>query len=890
MYVVLNRKNPHVFNENFMNKKEKQTMEASYYDKADSMDEVLSLLSEKSKSKFYYNLIQRSYCDIRQILESLYEEKIQRMIIDYIETNNHYNIVPKIDAEQKEKLDFITEENTYYVTTDGPVRPLDYESLYDFLMDVSIEKEGEKQKVIFETLISEMEFSDEEISKTIKEISLFIGERVSSAEKEFYEYFLRTACFKEMFLKNIPFIIKEIITGKFSNYKETNFFEYYNQACEKYGISPKNIEYAKEHNEYFQQVIFDAISGLAYSRKNKENPPNKKNVKRLNAKNNREFRSFIQEKLPKSNKAINIYLDPIRKCLIKALIYRKYYIKDNSMECEDITKDMLMEIARAEAIRYETQEICVNLTDIVNIPACAEGILWNGLDYVMAYTYVEEETKKSIVELIPASPELEYPEAREIKRHFILHYGPTNSGKTYQAIEALKNAKSGVYLGPLRLLALEIQDNLLQDKVPCSLLTGEEENLIEGAMHMASTVEKLDPTKRYEICVIDEAQMIDDPERGFAWTRAILGVQADTIHICMAPEAMNIVKKLINLCGDTYEEVEHKRRSKLVLNNSQFNLNAKNVEEGDAYIVFSKKKVLQVAADLVKQGVKVSMIYGNLPYQVRKEQVRRFINGDTDVVISTNAIGMGINLPVRRIVFLEDRKFNGFTIAPLTITDVKQIAGRAGRNKETGYVSTILDNANEIGEMLNKDTPEIKEAYLGFSDVIISIDAPLPDILRVWRSIEPPDMFKRMDIDRYIQLDEAIFVNVTKKQKLKMISIPFDERNQNLLAQWKGYCVDFENGATSLERPVCRGTTLQPLEEYCQALDLWYSFCKNFGYPMDLEWLRKEKDETSEKINNILIKDAGTFQKRCEECGRPMHWTNPYKTCKKCHDRNRYMW
>ena len=111
--------------------------------------------------------------------------------------------------------------------------------------------------------------------------------------------------------------------------------------------------------------------------------------------------------------------------------------------------------------------------------------------------------------------------ARTLDRHFVLHYGPTNSGKTYQSIEALKKARSGVYLGPLRLLALEVFDTLNDAGVACSLLTGEESIEVPSAGITASTIEMLNTNRRYDVAVIDEAQLIADRDRGGAWTKEI---------------------------------------------------------------------------------------------------------------------------------------------------------------------------------------------------------------------------------------------------------------------------------------------------------------------------------------------------------------------------------
>ena len=158
--------------------------------------------------------------------------------------------------------------------------------------------------------------------------------------------------------------------------------------------------------------------------------------------------------------------------------------------------------------------------------------------------------------------------------------------------------ETGVYLAPLRLLALEIQDKLNSENIPCSLLTGEEEEIIPYASHVYSTIEKLQTGSRYDVCVIDEAQMIADSQRGWAWTRAIISVLAKEIHICMAPEALNIIIKLIEECGDTYEVINHKRDTELIFEDKVFNLD-NDVKPGYAIVDFGKRKALAVSAALL---------------------------------------------------------------------------------------------------------------------------------------------------------------------------------------------------------------------------------------------------------------------------------------------------
>jgi hypothetical protein len=118
-----------------------------------------------------------------------------------------------------------------------------------------------------------------------------------------------------------------------------------------------------------------------------------------------------------------------------------------------------------------------------------------------------------------------YPEARALRRRIVMHVGPTNSGKTHAAMSALKQARSGLYCGPLRLLAWEVHDRLNADGVPCSLITGQERVVAEGARHAAVTVEMASTSARYDLCVLDEIQMLGHEQRGWAWTRAFLGLQ-----------------------------------------------------------------------------------------------------------------------------------------------------------------------------------------------------------------------------------------------------------------------------------------------------------------------------------------------------------------------------
>ena len=300
----------------------------------------------------------------------------------------------------------------------------------------------------------------------------------------------------------------------------------------------------------------------------------------------------------------------------------------------------------------------------------AGQLLKEGLGTVYSVWYVPQAIRTSLSLLTALNPKDEYPEARAMHRRFTLHIGGTNTGKTYAGFQRLVRSKTGVYLAPLRLLALEAQETLLDAEVDCSLSTGEEEDFRPEDTHLAATAEKLDLKRHFDTAVIDECQMIADPQRGYAWTRAILGVLAPEVHLCAAPEARDLLVRLIESCGDSVEVEVHERTTPLVCMNHP--IDYQRVQPGDALITFSKVGVLSVAEDLRQSGKEPAIIYGALPYSTRRKQMEGFLAGRMEYIVSTDAIGMGLNLPIRRIIFMETEKFDGIERRDLKPEEIKQ--------------------------------------------------------------------------------------------------------------------------------------------------------------------------------------------------------------------------
>ena len=481
----------------------------------------------------------------------------------------------------------------------------------------------------------------------------------------------------------------------------------------------------------------------------------------------------------------------------------------------------------------------------------------SGIITVLTKNHIPKMIAKEFDENFPDNPKDEYPLARRIKRKFYIHLGDTNTGKTYNAIEKLKSAKKGLFLSPLRILALEIFERLNNDNVICDLSTGEEEVIKLGATHMSCTIEKANLKQDYDIVVIDEIQMINDSQRGNAWTRALLGLKCREIHICGALNSKDILKTIIEDCGDEYEIKEYKRNTPLEVQYKSFNY--KDVNDGDALIVFSKKRVLEIAKQYADNGIKTSIIYGALPPEVRKMQYNQFINKEANVLVSTDAIGMGVNLPIKRIVFMSIKKFDGDDVRELTSQEVKQVAGRAGRKGiyDIGYVASVGDTQDFIKEKIEATDDFIEKAVVGPSDTILNIKTlPLNEKLALWSSREEKvSYYRKMDISEYlIILDKIKRYRLREDIQWNLLKVPFDVSNEDLMDKFLEYVDElFVAKLKSLTKPECFSGNLEELENYYQKISMYYSFSKIFNLKFDVEWVYKERRRVSDEINEILV-------------------------------------
>ncbi len=504
----------------------------------------------------------------------------------------------------------------------------------------------------------------------------------------------------------------------------------------------------------------------------------------------------------------------------------------------------------------------------------------------------EKKLRTTILETIPDRYTDMFPLARSLHRKFVIHVGPTNSGKTHDAVHRLAETSRGIYLAPLRLMAYEQYENIKNLTGSCTMITGEEEIREEGSVFTASTIEMLDTTYHYECAVIDEAQMIGDRSRGGSWSAAMYGLYADEIQVCTAPEALDLLIRIVEDCHDEYTVIRHERFTPLIAEETTFDSSLKDAEKGDALIVFSRRNVHAVAAELQRMNRTVSIIYGALPYDVRHNEARKFAEGETELLVATDAVGMGMNLPIQRIVFLEMQKFDGYGKRFLTSSEVLQIAGRAGRKGlyDTGYAASAEDRRRFL-KLFHSEPKKVQKAYISFPDILLKLDCPLSETLERWKNMEVLEGLLKGDIDDQIDLAKAAETYLKDKGLIyQLVMIPFDIRTPELWDTWmdlvrheaqEKHC-DLSGYLEHARYTVSYGD-IQELEVEYRRMDLLYGYSRRITRDTgSCEIISGIRQDLSAAIMRILSEQKLT-PKKCRRCGKELSWNYPFSICYDCH-------
>ncbi|OCA85022.1 RNA helicase [Bacillus wudalianchiensis] len=496
----------------------------------------------------------------------------------------------------------------------------------------------------------------------------------------------------------------------------------------------------------------------------------------------------------------------------------------------------------------------------------------------------QDEEERQIEEIFGQA----YHPPSERNVHYILHIGETNTGKTHRALQRMKKAESGLYLAPLRLLALEVYEKLNKEGIMCSLKTGEEEKVQPNARHASCTVEMFHEKDLYDVVVIDEAQMIADKDRGFSWYKAITGARAAEVHIIASRNMKNM---LIQLLGDNeYELHEYSRDIPLKVEPAPFKLT--DTAKGDALVCFSRKEVLETAAKLRRNRFSVSMIYGSMPPETRKKQMQQFIEGKTSVIVSTDAIGMGLNLPIQRIVFLKNEKFDGTRRRLLTSQEVKQIAGRAGRKGiyPVGKVAFTSDVKKMTYLLEKEDEPVRTFAIAPTAAVFERFQRYYRDLgifFELWHRFKSPKGTKKAALSQERYLYEIIQGSEIEA-RMPMIDLygflhlPFSTKEPGMTKQWVATMQALVNGM-DLPEPIVKRGNLEDLELSYKAIGLHLLFLYRLGRQTEAIYWERLRHMISDEVHKHLQSGETGKGKTCRMCGKKLPSHFRYQICDDCH-------
>ncbi len=269
--------------------------------------------------------------------------------------------------------------------------------------------------------------------------------------------------------------------------------------------------------------------------------------------------------------------------------------------------------------------------------------------------------------------------------------GPTNTGKTFQAIETMLSFESGMIGFPLRLLAREVYDKVTK-KIPINqvaLITGEEKIIPANAKYYLCTVESMPINKSLEFVAVDEIQMCADTERGHIFTDRLINLRGEKLTMFMGS---NTIKNIIKNLDEDTEFINKERFSKLTYCGHK---KISRIDRKSAIIAFSTEEVYAIAELIRRQKGGAAIVMGSLSPKTRNSQVSLYQSGDVDFLVATDAIGMGINMDLEHIFFSNLKKFDGKKLRRLNLSEIGQIAGRAGRYLNDGSFG-ITGDCNEI--------------------------------------------------------------------------------------------------------------------------------------------------------------------------------------------------
>lgn len=831
----------------------------------------------------YENKIISFLNDYREplIQEELKEGKINNilLLISLKDKNNFLGSLKKID-EYAKKIKEVKDEETYYESFLDEYVEFTKNNIKKELMDFILEKVGEQEIAKF-------------IHTKKGKLREGISDRIINPILEQFDI-------RKKMLNLIRDHKLEIAKIKISGKRKGESMMFFRirgtiHRIEESidGFLERNKKYQKELSEYEKakkHMAYCLASEIVICLKNKKEELEKtKTFEEIDKLN-------LNLKLVKDcveiNKELVFFLEKKAYKLINDELKGKYN------EIMPLIPELYKPIKFSKIIRELSEKTCYQLVSEFNLEKYKEKIKTT-FGEIEAIKKEREKQRNFWIRKIIGDSVFETYKTNNPEK-IIIHTGETNTGKTYNALKALKNASKGSYLAPLRLLALEVYEELSEEAIRCSYITGEERKVSANATHVSSTIEKANYQEEYDCVVVDEAQMIGDKHRGSSWAKAILGIQTKELHIVVAPEGLEIIKEIVK---DKNVEIRHYKREKelkFIEKNKKF----EEVTDKEALVVFSKKKVLEIANKMEKIGKKSAIIYGAMPPSVRRKQIEAFKNGEYDIVVTTDAIGMGLNLPIQRVFFLENRKFDGEEKRYLTTNELKQIAGRAGRRGyfEEGEVSFLRESSKMI-KLANKKTEKIEKIVIKPNYEMVE---SFCEELQTENALEALELFylnweKYKPVEEFVEVQETKQVmkriDLLKKNKIEALSIeelwfflnmPLREKLNYINDLWiyniKCYLKE------EMPRPlkIEKDGDLESLEIIYNKIELQMQFTHEED--PDYLYYEKEKEEISDKIFNLLKMKYGKNKEKkkeskfnkCVVCGEELEDSCKEHYCKEC--------
>ena len=513
-----------------------------------------------------------------------------------------------------------------------------------------------------------------------------------------------------------------------------------------------------------------------------------------------------------------------------------------------------------------------------------------------------------------------------------MHLGPTNSGKTYHAIQAIietfekyPDAKIA-YGGPLRMLAIEVYQKLsnIFGKEEVGMITGDTEINPEARL-VACTVECVPDEGK--LLVIDECHWSMDDDRGKSWTNLFTGANYENI-ILLGPKECESHFKFMLSDAKKISVHYHDRITKLKIEKNKKNKVKKysinEIPKGTAIVTFSKKGALMLAGQIRKNTkLKVEALYGRMPMTSREEVVNRFNNGEIDIVVTTDVIGHGINLPINRLLFAETNKFDGKFVRNLKLWESAQIAGRAGRygKSDNGSVaalktswgaidSNIIKNAvkaangdipTELSTMKCRVSPTLKQLGIDNNSILF-----FPDTLQEWKE----QMNKYLDKDSEMRknIEVASLETLSNHLYLILANIPLDGSIEAELV-WQLASGPFDDNSEVLIAAIPMLIDMKNTDEinnvweYVQTLSHTIDDAENkYRTLIELKTLSMMWSEKGDLFDVAYAEELDYAEKKiiedynrlkgseevgiCEDCGESTS-TPWFKKCNDCYEDNR---